>query len=262
MLPRISITWMLAACGGDAASDKGGQGDDSAAPDEIIETGGFALAASVVGPDGAPSPESGLCAAAVDLSGAAWGNPSPAILAEAPVSGDGDVLLEIASVPSGATLGIGILIEACGEEAVMPTLSPIPATAWAWAGPGDTVLGLQAFVYTFADVASLQGELAASGFGGDLATEGFLAGTLVNEQGLALNDCWVRGPAGTASWYDQGEATWVANEGTQDEGGGRYVVPSPPFGSYLGRGAARDFPPFLGAGFPGYAERVDYAPID
>jgi hypothetical protein len=134
MLPRISITWMLAACGGDAASDKGGQGDDSAAPDEIIETGGFALAASVVGPDGAPSPESGLCAAAVDLSGAAWGNPSPAILAEAPVSGDGDVLLEIASVPSGATLGIGILIEACGEEAVMPTLSPIPATAWAWAG--------------------------------------------------------------------------------------------------------------------------------
>ena len=28
MLPRISITWMLAACGGDAASDKGGQGDE------------------------------------------------------------------------------------------------------------------------------------------------------------------------------------------------------------------------------------------
>lgn len=244
----------------------GADGGDSGGPEAPVEVGGFALEGQLV--DALGGDAAGVagewCVALADPTPLMSGLP-PTELALTRSSADGRFRFD--AVPRATSLGLLLMVDACGASgaAISPTAALLPAEAWATRGPDDPWTGVEAPALRADALARIDAEMAASGAVRLLGDWGGLMGTISDPELGPLEEGWVRGPtpvegAWYAVWYDEGGGSWESFSGAYEDGGARYAIPEAPFGPWIAKAGTDDFPVILAGGLEGWVLVHHYQP--
>lgn len=220
------------------------------------EPGGFEIRAVVADAFTGEAAPPGRCVDLIDPTPTLLGE-DPAVLGSDETAGGGDVAF--GGVSSDSTVGLLLVVGACGDVAV-PTGTRVPRGAYADLGDGDVLSEVPAAALDDAMLDALQASLEAAGSERDLA-DGFLLGFVVDGDGEAIEGATVSCTGCPSVWYldDDGadglfSAGGLRNTATSAAGGGAFVVPGAPVGTYLADdGGAHTFAPRFDGAWVGTA---------
>lgn len=262
--PRLfAATLWLLACAGGSSSEKQYltplEDSGAAGLGEPIPGGELMLVGQLAEwPGGAPL-ASPLCVSvhdAAEPSGGVAVGPIDATVA------DLDGTFRLGPLNPGSSVGLVLKVEVCaGDLAFVPTLTPVSLEPLTRLPAGAEAPALTAWAIPASAASEWVLGLADAGYAPDLLNEGGLIGHLRSGSGEPLDSAWVPVPEGAVPWYDHGDAGWEAFTHTTVEGDGLYLVPTAPFGTYLARASGLDFLPFLGGGWAGAFEVVDWTSL-
>lgn len=242
-----------------AGEDGTGDGGDTASPP--VEVGAFTITGQLVDPASGEPVAAPVCLRLDDPAGVPTGAGTETLWTGAAAD---DGTFSIPDVAPATTLGLLLVAEACSGDDWAPTAAYLPVEAWAGRGPGRPLSGVALPVFSREALGALDDELIENGSTVSLVDEGGIVGAIIDPEWGPVDGGWVRGPDPAddwyALWYDKGGGAWLSFDGSSSEGGARFAIPGAPWGAWLCRASATDFPVLLGGGVPGVVIVHDYTP--
>lgn len=237
---------LLVGCSGDKATDStdpttgvgtGGTTNGGTAGGTVSSAGWTLSGTAVDFPSGTPVAE-GACFELIDPSPALTGG-DPESLGTGTIGAGGSFTLD--GVVTSSTLGLLFSVKDCGTQntTLFTTASAIQYADIRYLSGGDTLSGVVATSFTMAYVNDMQTSAAALGYTGDLETEGFFYGIVLDNGGTPVNGATVTcGDCGPTYYLDNDPLDGLfstgasANTSTSAAANAGALIPAGPIGQY------------------------------